>query len=124
MGVGGQRHTPTVQVRKISPRPFFDPRTAYFIETQFYVSVVHKVASTVSGKVSCLRLGQTAISTAVIRCRETRSVQDSKLPTTLSIQSLPYVAFHNKISYIKLYCSLINQRNVHYTALHSSVMDR
>jgi hypothetical protein len=79
MGVGGQRHARSGQVRKISPPPFFNPRTAYFIETQFYVSVICKVASNVSGKVSFLRLGQTAISTAVIRCRETRSVKDKKI---------------------------------------------
>ena len=52
MGVGVQRHARAGQVQKISPTPFFDPRTAYFIEKQFYVSVVCKDASTISGKIS------------------------------------------------------------------------
>jgi len=90
MGVGGQRHARSGQVRKISPPPFFNPRTAYFIETQFYASVVCKVASTVSGKISCLRLSQMAISTAVIRCREARSVKDKQIcpPSMLTADKL------------------------------------
>jgi hypothetical protein len=74
MGVGGQRRPRSGQVRKISPPPFFDPRTAYFIETQFYISVYAKLQVQFLGRYPGLRLGKMAISTAVTCCRETGSV--------------------------------------------------